>query len=160
MSEQALPERPDAGQLRRMAKELRAAAARVTSIISDAQDGGRLRPRVVPVIGATPGEAPDQRETAPGRHDRQPPTAQNTVLCAPKPMNAEKPPASQIGGSACGYQPGFALPALQETANVRVADPYLCIDALVMNVRTCRRQLLAWRFFRGGAQHPDGHQRP
>jgi hypothetical protein len=140
MSEQALPERPDAGQLRRMAKELRAAAragdpgavqrlrnhvdadpatvslsaaqlvvarehgfaswprlmehletrrlpvlsslapreavaasalddgqtvvlaARATSIISDAQDGGRLRLRVVPVLGAAPGEAPDQRE--------------------------------------------------------------------------------------------------
>ena len=37
-------------------------AGRVTSIISDAQDGGRLRLRVVPVLGAAPGEAPDQRE--------------------------------------------------------------------------------------------------
>jgi hypothetical protein len=37
-------------------------AARVASIVSDAQDGGRLRLRVVPVIGAAPGEAPDQRE--------------------------------------------------------------------------------------------------
>jgi hypothetical protein len=140
MSEQALPERPDAGQLRRMAKELRAAAragdpgaiqrlrnhvdahpatvslsaaqlvvarehgfaswprlmehlearrrpvlsglsprravvasalddgltvvlfGRVTSIVSDAQDGGRARLTVVPVIGADPGEALDQRE--------------------------------------------------------------------------------------------------
>jgi hypothetical protein len=140
MSEQILPERPDAGQLRRMAKELRAAvragdrdaiqrlgvhvdadpatvslsaaqlvvarehgfaswprlmehlearrlpvlsslsprravaasalddgqtvvlAARVTSIVSDAPDGGRRRLRVVPVIGAAPGEVPDQRE--------------------------------------------------------------------------------------------------
>jgi hypothetical protein len=140
MSKQALPERPDAGQLRRMAKELRAAAragdpgaiqrlrnhvdadpatislsvvqlvvarehgfaswprlmehlearrlpvlsslaprkavtasalddghtvvlaGRVTSIVSDAKDGGRLRLTVVPVIGAAPGEAPDQRE--------------------------------------------------------------------------------------------------
>jgi hypothetical protein len=140
MSEQALPERPDAGQLRRMAKELRAAAragdpgavqrlrnhvdahpatvslsaaqlvvarehgfaswprlmehlearrrpvlsslsprravvasalddgptvvlaGRVTSIVSDVQDGGRLRLTIVPVIGAAPGEAPDQRE--------------------------------------------------------------------------------------------------
>jgi hypothetical protein len=143
MSEQSLPERPDAGQLRRLAKELRAAAragdlgavqrlrehvaddpatvslsaaqlvvarehgfaswprlmehlearrlglrpvlsglapmravaagvlddgqvvvfaGRVTGIASGAQDGGRLRLRVVPVIGAAPGEAPDQRE--------------------------------------------------------------------------------------------------
>jgi hypothetical protein len=140
MSEQALPERPDAGQLRRMAKELRAAAragdpgavqrlrnhvdadpatvslsaaqlavarehgfaswprlmehlearrlpvlsslsprravaasalddgqtvvlaARVASIVSDAQDGGRLRLTVVAVLGAAPGEPPDQRE--------------------------------------------------------------------------------------------------
>jgi hypothetical protein len=140
MSEQALPERPDAGQLRRLAKELRTAvragdpgavqrlrnhvdadpatlslsaaqlvvarehgfaswprlmehlearrlpvlsslsprravaasalddgktvvlAGRVTSIVSDAQDGGRLRLTVVPVMGADPGEAPDQRE--------------------------------------------------------------------------------------------------
>ncbi len=140
MSEQALPERPDAGQLRRMAKELRAAAragdpgavqrlrnhvdadpatvslsaaqlvvarehgfaswprliehlearrrpvlsglaprravaasalddgktvvlaGRVTSIVSGAQDGGRLRLTIVSVIGAAPGEAPDQRE--------------------------------------------------------------------------------------------------
>jgi hypothetical protein len=140
MSEQALPERPDAGQLRRMAKELRDAAragdpravqrlrnhvdadpitvslsaaqlvvarehgfaswprlmkhlevrglpvlsslaprravaasalddgqrvvlaGRVTSIVSDASDDGRLRLTVVPVIGAAPGEAPDQRE--------------------------------------------------------------------------------------------------
>ena len=135
MSEQALPERPDAGQLRRMAKELRAAAragdlgavqrlrnhvdadpatvslsvaqlvvarehgfaswprlmehlearrrpvlsslsprpavaasalddgqtvvlaGRVTSIVSDAQDSGRLWLTVVPVIGAAPGES-------------------------------------------------------------------------------------------------------
>jgi hypothetical protein len=140
MSEQALPERPDAGQLRRMAKELRAAAragdpgavqrlrnhvdadhaavslsaaqlvvarehgfaswprlmehldarrrpvlsslsprhavaasalddgktvvlaGRVTSIVPDAADGGRLRLTFVPVMGADPGEAPDQRE--------------------------------------------------------------------------------------------------
>lgn len=140
MSEQALPQRPDAGQLRRMAKELRAAAraadpgavqrlrnhvdadpatvslsaaqlavarehgfaswprlmehlearrlpvlsglsprravaasalddgqtvvlaGRVTSIVSGEQDGGRLRLTIVPVIGAAPGEAPDQRE--------------------------------------------------------------------------------------------------
>jgi hypothetical protein len=140
MSEQALPQRSDAGQLRRMAKELRAAAragdpgavqrlrnhfdadpaavslsaaqlvvarehgfaswprlmehlearrlpvlsglsprravvasalddgktvvlaGRVTSIVSDAQDGGRLRLTVVAVIGADPGEAPDQRK--------------------------------------------------------------------------------------------------
>ncbi len=137
---QALPERPDAGQLRRMAKELRAAAragdpgavqrlrnhvdadpatvslsaaqlvvareygfaswprlmehlearrlpvisslaprravvasalddgqtvvvaGRVTSIVADAQDGGRLRLTVVAVIGAAPGEPPDLRE--------------------------------------------------------------------------------------------------
>jgi hypothetical protein len=140
MSEQALPQRPDAGQLRRLAKELRAAAragdpgavqrlrnhvdadpatvslsaaqlvvareygfaswprlmehlearrlpvlsglsprravaasalddgktvvlaGRVTSIVSDAEDGGRVRLTVVPVMGADPGEAPDQRE--------------------------------------------------------------------------------------------------
>jgi hypothetical protein len=140
MSEQALPERPDAGQLRRMAKELRAAAragdpgavrrlgdhvdadpatvslsaaqlvlarehgfaswprlmehlearrlpvlsslsprravtasalddgqtvvlaGRVTNTVSGAQDGGRLQLTVVPVLGAAPGEAPDQRE--------------------------------------------------------------------------------------------------
>jgi hypothetical protein len=140
MPEQALPERPDAGQLRRMAKELRAAAragdpgavqrlrnhvdadpatvslsaaqlvvarehgfaswprlmehlearrrpvlsslsprpavaasalddgktvvlaGRVTSIVPDAADGGRLRLTFVPVMGADPGEAPDQRE--------------------------------------------------------------------------------------------------
>jgi hypothetical protein len=140
MSEQALPARPDAGQLRRLAKELRAAAragdpgavqrlrnhvdadpataslsvaqlvvarehgfaswprlmehlearrmpvlsslsprravaasalddgqtvvlaGRVTCIVSDAQDGGWLRLTVVPVMGAAPGEAPDQRE--------------------------------------------------------------------------------------------------
>ena len=140
MSDQALPARPDAGQLRRLAKELRAAAragdpgavqrlrdhvdadpatvslsaaqlvvarehgfaswprlmehlearrrpvlsglsprravvasalddgktvvlfGRVTSIAPDEQDGGRLRLTVVPVIGADPGEAPDQRE--------------------------------------------------------------------------------------------------
>ena len=140
MSKQALPERPDAGQLRRMAKELRVAAragdpgaverlrnhvdadpatvslsaaqlvvarehgfaswprliehlearrrpvlsslppsrpvaasalddgqrvvlaGRVTSIVSDAQDVGQLRLTVVPVIGAAPDEAPDQRE--------------------------------------------------------------------------------------------------
>lgn len=140
MSEQALPERPDAGQLRRMAKELRTAAragdpgaiqrlrnhvdahpatvslsaaqlvvarehgfaswprlmehlearrrpvlsslsprpavaasalddgetvvlaGRVTSIVSDAQDSGRLWLTIVPVIGAAPGESPDQRE--------------------------------------------------------------------------------------------------
>jgi hypothetical protein len=140
MSEQALPQRPDAGQLRRMAKELRAAAragdpgavqrlrnhvdadpatvslsaaqlvvarehgfaswprlmehlearrrpvlsslsprhavaasalddgktvvlaGRVTSIVPDAEDGGRLRLTFVPVMGADPGEAPDQRE--------------------------------------------------------------------------------------------------
>jgi hypothetical protein len=142
MSEQALPERPDAGQLRRLAKELRSSAragdpsaiqrlrnhvdadpaeislsmaqlvvarehgfaswprlmehvearrlglpvlsglastravaasaledgqrvvlaGRVTSIAPDAQDGGQLRLTVVPVIGAAPGEAPDQRE--------------------------------------------------------------------------------------------------
>lgn len=142
MSEQALPEHPDAGQLRRLAKELRSSAragdpsavqrlrnhvdvdpaaislsmaqlvvarehgfaswprlmeyvearrlglpvlsglpstravaasaledgqrvvlaGRVTSIASDAQDGGQLRLTVVPVIGAAPGEAPDQRE--------------------------------------------------------------------------------------------------
>jgi hypothetical protein len=140
MSEQVLPERPDAGQLRRMAKELRAAAragdpgavqrlrnhvdgdpatvslsaaqlvvarehgfaswprlmehlearrrpvlsslsprqavtasalddgqtvvlaGRVAGIVSDDQDDGRLRVTIVPVIGAAPGEAPDQRE--------------------------------------------------------------------------------------------------
>jgi hypothetical protein len=37
-------------------------AGRVTSIVSDAQDGGRLWLRVVPVFGTAPGEAPDQRE--------------------------------------------------------------------------------------------------
>lgn len=144
MPEQALPERPDAGQLRRMAKELRAAAragdpgavrrlrnhvdadpatvslsaaqlvvarehgfaswprlmehlearrrpvlsslsprravaasalddgktvvlaGQVTSIAPDAEDGGRLRLTVVPVMGADPGEAPDQREVVLG----------------------------------------------------------------------------------------------
>jgi hypothetical protein len=142
MSEQALPDRPDAAQLRRLAKELRAAArdgdpsavqrlrnyvdvdpaavslsaaqlvvareygfaswprlmehvearrlglpvfsglpptravaasalergqsvvlaGRVTRVASDAQDGGRLRLTVVPVIGSVPGETPDRRE--------------------------------------------------------------------------------------------------
>ncbi|MGD0706579.1 MAG: hypothetical protein ABSA02_42710 [Trebonia sp.] len=140
MSDQALPAHPDAGQLRRMAKELRTAAragdpgavqrlrdqvdanpatvslsaaqlvvarehgfaswprlmehlearrrpvlsglsprqavaasalddgktvvlvGRVTSIVSDAEDGSRVRLTVVPVMGADPGEAPDQRE--------------------------------------------------------------------------------------------------
>ena len=37
-------------------------AGRVTSIVSDAEDGGRVRLTVVPVMGADPGEAPDQRE--------------------------------------------------------------------------------------------------
>jgi hypothetical protein len=36
----------------------------------------------------------------------------------------------QNGGSACGYQPGFALSALQETADVRVADSYIYTPAL------------------------------
>ena len=140
MPDQALPERPDAGRLRRMAKELRAAAragdpgavqrlrnhvddhpataslsaaqlvvarehgfaswprliehlearrrpvlsslsprravaagalddgrtvvlaGRVTSIVSGAQDGSRVRLTILPVIGAAPGEVPDQRE--------------------------------------------------------------------------------------------------
>jgi hypothetical protein len=37
-------------------------AGRVTSIVSGEQDGGRLRLTVVPVLGAAPGEAPEQRE--------------------------------------------------------------------------------------------------
>ena len=38
--------------------------------------------------------------------------------------------AAQSGGSAPGYQPGFALSALQETADVRVTDPYIYAAAL------------------------------
>ena len=34
-------------------------AARVANIVSDAQDGGRLRLRVMPVLGPAPAEAPD-----------------------------------------------------------------------------------------------------
>ena len=37
-------------------------AGRVTSTVPDAPDGGRLRLTFVPVMGADPGEAPDQRE--------------------------------------------------------------------------------------------------
>jgi hypothetical protein len=46
----------------------------------------------------------------------------------------ESRPGDQVaapnGGSACGYQPDFALSALQETADVRVADPYIYAPAL------------------------------
>jgi hypothetical protein len=45
----------------------------------------------------------------------------------------ENRPGDQVaapnGGSACGYQPDFALSALQETADVRVADPYISAPA-------------------------------
>jgi hypothetical protein len=41
-------------------------AGRVASVASDAQDGGRLLLTVVPVIGAAPGEVPDQREVVLG----------------------------------------------------------------------------------------------
>jgi hypothetical protein len=41
-----------------------------------------------------------------------------------------KGPFQYSGGSARGYQPGLRVVGLQETADVRVADPYIHTPAL------------------------------
>ncbi len=70
-------------------------------------------------------------------HERASPPRPATVLqpqidpiCVTHRASPASPVAIQIGGSARGYQPGFALSALQETADVRVTDPYIYAPAL------------------------------
>ena len=54
---------------------------------------------------------------------------------------AKDRPTRPIGGYAYGYQPGSALSALRETADVRVADPYIHTPALAGR----RSASAAWR---------------
>jgi hypothetical protein len=56
--------------------------------------------------------------------------AQNSQIRVPIEIVLQITPAAQIGGLACGYQPGFALSAVPELSNVRVADPYIYAQAL------------------------------
>jgi hypothetical protein len=51
--------------------------------------------------GAAVGSFALYAEAASRRPDRQQPTAQNTAFCAPKPMNAEKPSATQAVLCVC-----------------------------------------------------------
>jgi len=77
----------------------------------------------------TPGKAsgPAERYATsvihqPGRTDH--PFGRSTGLRFGHPVDVHN------GGSARGYQPGFALSALQETADVCVTDPYIYAPAL------------------------------
>src|SRR5271165_1101687 len=88
-------------------------------------------------------QAPSPRNYA-GEPDT-PASGQNTRVCTAADPPIPDPMAAQSGGSAPGYQPGFALSALQETADVRVTDPYIYAAALA-------GQLSASAAMRGAAQ--------
>jgi hypothetical protein len=56
--------------------------------------------------------------------------AQNAHIWTASVVIGIEPKSTQIGGSARGYQPGLRVVGLLETADVRVADPYIHAPAL------------------------------
>ena len=78
--------------------------------------------------------------------------AQIKPICAAPACRTEGTIPVPNGGSAYGYQPGFALSALQETADVRVTDPYIYAQAFAGRLSASAALRLLWRSTKEGAR--------